>query len=124
MKLLGKSVAVLLLLLLLGVPAVACMVPDAQLTEAEKACCRAMANDCGSMDMGSERSCCQKVVQHHDSALVKEISTAVHTGLSLQVAVIPAAIDLTPVGASSPVPDAAWHAPPGTTASSIEILRI
>lgn len=101
----------------------ACLVPDAQLTDAEKACCRAMANDCGSMDMG-EHSCCQKVVQHHDSALVKDISTTVHADLSVQVAIAPVQPYFPVSNASPSIDEAAWHAPPLIPTSSIEILRI
>ena len=116
--------AALLLLVLLGVPTMACLLPDAHLTDEEKACCRAMSNDCGSMDMGTEHSCCQKVVQHHDSALVKEISTTIHADLSVQVAFTPVQLYLPFANASQALNEAAWHAPPFIATSSIEILRI
>ena len=124
MTLFGKPVAAALLLSLLGAPAMACLVPEAQLTDVEKECCQAMANDCGRMDMSAEHSCCEKSVQRHDSALVKEISTTVQPDVSLHVAVTPLTSVLLLPDQLSTVLDAAWHAPPVLATSSIEILRI
>lgn len=39
----------------------ACMLPDAQMTDQELACCRMMKGDCGHMQMSSGQDCCQKV---------------------------------------------------------------
>jgi hypothetical protein len=53
----------LLLLLISGAPAMACMLPGAQMTEQERACCRMMRGDCGHMQMSSGHDCCQKIPQ-------------------------------------------------------------
>ncbi len=43
-------------------PAMACVLPSAQLTSAERACCRKMALQCGNMEMPASHGCCSKVV--------------------------------------------------------------
>ncbi|WP_263350020.1 hypothetical protein [Acidicapsa acidisoli] len=40
-------------------PAMACMVPDAQMSTEERACCRTMKNQCGQMEMPASHGCCQ-----------------------------------------------------------------
>jgi hypothetical protein len=52
-------------------PAMACMVPDAQMSAEERACCRAMSNQCGQMEMSASHGCCQKspLLSVRDNAL-------------------------------------------------------
>jgi hypothetical protein len=75
MRVFGKVGAVLLLLLALA-PAMACEVPDAQLTPAENACCRAMKSQCGQMEMPGSSNCCHKSIGNafRDALAVKVIS--------------------------------------------------
>ena len=62
--------ALLLILFLSGAPAMACMLPGAQMTEQELACCRMMKGGCGHMQMSSGQDCCQKVPQtSNDNAI-------------------------------------------------------
>lgn len=60
---LRQLVALLLVLFISGAPAIACMLPGAQMTKQELACCRMMKGDCGHMQMSSGQDCCQKVPQ-------------------------------------------------------------
>jgi hypothetical protein len=55
----------LLVVLLLGGPIMACAIPDAQLTAAEKQCCKDMGGDCGqgASGMPMSHSCCKTAVQ-------------------------------------------------------------
>jgi len=55
----------LLVVLLLGGPIMACAVPDAQLTAAEKKCCNDMSGDCqqDASGMPMSHSCCKTSVQ-------------------------------------------------------------
>jgi len=55
----------LLVVLLLGGPIMACAIPDAQLTAAEKQCCKDMGGDCGqdASGMPMSHSCCKTSVQ-------------------------------------------------------------
>src|SRR5690348_12484718 len=47
----------------------ACLNPDAEMTQAERDCCKHMAQQCGSMNMPSSHSCCQKEVSRPNSML-------------------------------------------------------
>ena len=41
-------------------PAMACLIPGAQMTTEERACCRMMQNQCEQMGMPASHGCCQK----------------------------------------------------------------
>jgi hypothetical protein len=59
----------LLVVLLLGGPMMACAIPDAQLTAAEKQCCKDMSGNCqqNASGMAMPHSCCKTSVQRpHD----------------------------------------------------------
>ena len=58
----------LLVVLLLGGPIMACAIPDAQLTAAEKQCCKEMSGDCqDASGIPMPHSCCKTSVQpSHD----------------------------------------------------------
>jgi hypothetical protein len=50
---------------------VTCMVPGAEMSAQERACCRTMKNQCGQMGMPASHGCCQKAPPSvHDNALV------------------------------------------------------
>ena len=55
----------LVAVLLLGGPIMACAIPDTQLTAAEKQCCKEMGGDCGqdASGMPMSHSCCKTSVQ-------------------------------------------------------------
>src|SRR6266436_575325 len=55
----------LVAVLLLGGPIMACAIPDTQLTAAEKQCCKDMGGDCqqDSSGMPMSHSCCKTSVQ-------------------------------------------------------------
>src|SRR5260221_14050915 len=55
----------LLVVLLLGGPIMACAVRDAQLTADERQCCKEMGGDCGqgAAGMPMSHSCCQNSLQ-------------------------------------------------------------
>lgn len=62
--------ALILLLVTCLAPAMACMVPGAEMSAQERSCCRAMKNQCGQMGMPASHGCCQKDPQSvHDNAL-------------------------------------------------------
>src|SRR5260370_11873763 len=58
----------LVAVLLLGGPIMACAIPDAQLTAAEKQCCKDMGGDFqqDKSSMPMPYSCCKKSVQPHN----------------------------------------------------------
>jgi hypothetical protein len=67
--------ALVLLLVWLLVPAMACTLPDAQMTPAERACCVQMHDQCGGMDMPASHSCCHKQMPTERSAVVHSNAT-------------------------------------------------
>ena len=69
MKILRQIGSSLLLVLLLGYPAMACLVLGAEMTQAERNCCKQMAKRCGSMKMPASHSCCQSRVSVPNSML-------------------------------------------------------
>ena len=113
-----------MLLLMLGVPAMACLIPDAQLSEAEKACCRQMANQCGKMEMPNGHSCCETTVKPQQSAMLKPVPTLSDHRIVLDI--VPAAIAASPEQAQAVYSTirALRHPPPAAHAPTIEILRI
>ena len=64
--------ALVLLLVWSLVPAMACTLPDAQMTPAERACCVQMQRNCVGMDMPASHPCCQKQVHTEQSAVVQK----------------------------------------------------
>jgi hypothetical protein len=66
-----RQFGVLLLLLVSYLaPAMACMLSNAQMSDQEHACCQAMKNQCGQMEMPASHGCCQKTLPTvHDNAL-------------------------------------------------------
>jgi hypothetical protein len=64
--------AVVLLLVWSLVPAMACTLPETQMTPAERACCVEMQRNCSGMDMPASHPCCQKQVRTEQAALVQK----------------------------------------------------
>ncbi|MEO6815326.1 MAG: hypothetical protein ABI177_01390 [Edaphobacter sp.] len=115
---------VLVLLLVTGLaPAMACMVPDAQMSAQERACCHTMSSQCGQMEMPASHGCCQKTpASIHDNAL--DTKTVVFHP------VVVAAVYLAVFNLLALAPIAAeWverldFSPPQSPPSSVSILRI
>jgi hypothetical protein len=63
-----KFVALLVAVVVLGVPSMACLVPSEQLTSEERECCKHMSDMCGRGSMPSSHSCCQTTVRPTDDA--------------------------------------------------------
>ena len=114
--------ALLLLLVSCLAPAMACMVPDAQMNAEERACCRAMKNQCGQMEMPSSHGCCQKAPSIHDNALDTK-------AVALQPPIVPviwlAASELVnPASVAIGWVEHPDHSPPNCPPAAISILRI
>jgi hypothetical protein len=73
-------------------PAMACALPNAQLSSAERACCTQMKDQCGSMAMPSSHGCCHK-----------EVPTAGQWNATVQVNHAGIQIDLTAIAVLHPV---------------------
>jgi hypothetical protein len=77
-RIVAKLLTCVLLLLVAGVPVMACMQPDATLTADEMACCKQMANDCSEMGgQSSGHDCCKKTDIRTHVAVVQPSSTIV-----------------------------------------------
>jgi hypothetical protein len=105
-------------------PAMACMVPDAQLTPEERACCRMMHHQCdGQMDMAGSGSCCKTT----DASVLA--GTCVEKSFNLyNDSVSLCAVKAPEVPA--PIAHVAWalgysgYSPPQSPPSTISVLRI
>jgi hypothetical protein len=120
-RLARQLAGILLLGVLLGYPAMACLTSAAaEMTEVERECCKHMAQQCGSMDMPSSHSCCQQAVSSPTSMLQ---ATAVH--IAPPVATEAAIIDLAnPRIVRSKISFFEVHPPPEGPPGTPSILRI
>jgi hypothetical protein len=87
MSLFHKLLALTLLLMVSGAPVMACLAPDAQLTEEEKACCRQMAEQCASADMAAGHSCCHPTLTSEHQLFLAGGQENLHPELALSLAV-------------------------------------
>src|SRR5262245_32117522 len=119
----SKLLAGALLLLMLGVPVMACLVPGADLSEAEKACCRQMANQCGHDQVPSSHSCCRPASATEQTAVAKASFRIVHYAQFSYIAL--PTDDLLPIfqHASADL-SAVGHSPPRALHASTDILRV
>jgi hypothetical protein len=104
---------------LLGYPAMACVVVGMEMTSAERECCKRMAQQCGSMKMPTSHSCCQTNVQRPNSMLRSAAVriTPPTLGRSIDLSIIPAIAEVRH-------PLERVHPPPETPPSASSILRI
>jgi hypothetical protein len=91
MKSVRQFALILTVLLPLLAPTMACALSNAHLTPAERACCKQMKGECGSMGMPASHGCCQK-----------EMPTADHWNVMVQVQSANIQIDLTAVAGLAP----------------------
>jgi hypothetical protein len=123
MKQFHKAVAAVVLLVFVGVPVMACLRPTAHLTEQEKSCCRKMANECGSMGMQGDHSCCQKTRQQ-DAAVVADATHFIFSQSSVQVADVDLRLSSALSIGHTFGPEPLRHPPPQFSSPFVEILRI
>lgn len=116
----SQIVATSLLLLIIGASGTNCLVPNAQMSDAEKSCCRQMAGQCDT-DMAAKHPCCRKTVGHHNAALLKNFASVVTLPLSLPVARLGSDISSEPLIASFEPFTYPSHDPP---IPSVQVLRI
>lgn len=123
MKTFRQFGVLLLLLMSCLAPAMACMVPDAQMSTQERACCQAMKNQCGQMEMPASHGCCQKTPSGvHDNALDTKAVT-------FHPVVVPVIWLVAFELVNSPSTVIGWverpdYSPPTSPPATISILRI
>lgn len=123
MKAVRQFGLVLLLLASYLAPAMACMVPGVQMNAEERACCRAMKNQCGQMGMPASHGCCQKAPKStQENAVASRAVTCHPVVVAVLWLSIVERLDLNPVAAG--LVDYADTSPPQPPPSSLSVLRI
>ncbi len=115
-----------LAVLFAALPVMACAVPDAAMTAAERACCKKMAQQCGQAGMAKSHPCCQSTATPADFHALKAPSSQLnHVSL-----VLFHALPLTSQ-ADAYFSLARWssrisctHSPPGLESTTTTVLRI
>jgi hypothetical protein len=67
-----------LAVLFAALPVMACAVPNAAMTAAERECCKKMAEQCGDMGMTKSHPCCQVTATSADFHALKTLSSQLH----------------------------------------------
>ena len=102
-------------------PAIACMIPLRPMTQAEHECCNKMAQQCGSSARPSSHSCCQG---HEREGAVSPVPTYSPTR-PFDVAIVPqTAVLLVASGPVLPTSAALEAPPPEASPGCSSILRI
>jgi hypothetical protein len=122
MRVLRQFGVLILLLVSCVAPAMACMVPDAQMSAQERACCRTMSNQCGQMEMPASHGCCQKAPPSAYDNAVNTKATAFHP---VVVSVLWfAAFEVNPAFTVTGWVERPDYSPPKSPPSTLSILRI
>jgi hypothetical protein len=123
MKAFHQFGVLILLLVSCVAPAMACMVPDAQMNTEERACCRMMKNLCGQTEMPASHGCCQKTPPGvHDNALDTK-ATNFHPAAA-PVVRLAAFVLVHPTSAVAGWVERSDDSPPDSPSATISILRI
>src|SRR5437763_5395 len=78
LKLVQKVAVFALAVLFAALPVMACVVPNAAMTAAERECCKKMAEKCGDMGMAKSHPCCQVTATPGDFHALKTASSQLH----------------------------------------------
>jgi hypothetical protein len=123
MRILRQFGVLMLLLASCLTPAMACMVPNAEMSTQDRACCRMMKNQCGQMEMQTLHGCCQKTPPSvHDSALETKAVTFRPVVAPIIWLAAPELMD--PTSALAGWLEHPDYSPPKSPPSTISILRI
>ena len=120
MRAVRQIVSFVMLLVLCGLPAMACLIPGAEMTATERECCKRMAEQCGSMEMPSSHSCCQEEISQPNSMLSASLAQLTAPALSGTVTgELPQ-----PQAAQPSVSSFEFQLPPESPPGASSILRI
>jgi hypothetical protein len=123
MRIFRQFGVLVLLLVSCMAPAMACMVPDAQMNTEERACCRTMKNQCGQMEMPASHGCCQKTPPSvRDNAL--DTKTVTFHPVVAPVIWLTAFELVNPTTTVTGWVEHADYSPPKSPPTTISILRI
>lgn len=125
LKLASKFGVVLMVALLFTAPTMACLLPNATLTQAERDCCKHMAEQCGDARMPSSHSCCQRVSAPDVSNFVVRQAQHMFADLAVIGTAFPVVVQAVLTGGNA---RADWfdrlHGPPESPPAAISALRI
>jgi hypothetical protein len=115
-----------LAVLFAALPVMACAVPNAEMTPAERECCKKMARQCGDMGMAKSHPCCQSTATPADFHALKTASSQLdHVSLILSHALpLTAQADAYSSLAQWSSRVSCTHSPPGLGSTTNTILRI
>ncbi|SRR5258708_4847432 len=115
-----------LAVLFAALPVMACVVPNAAMTAAERECCKKMARQCGDVGMAKSHPCCQVTATPADMHALKTPSSQLRRVNLVLFDALPFASQ-----ADVYVSSAQWsarvsctHSPPGLDSTTTTILRI
>jgi hypothetical protein len=119
-----RQFGVLVLLLVTSLaPAMACMVPDAQMSAQERACCRTMSSQCGQTETPASHGCCQKTpASLYDSAL--DTNAVAFHPVVVRVIWLAASELVNPLATATAWVERPDYTPPKSPPSTVSILRI
>ncbi len=104
-------------------PALTCVVPAAQMTTDERACCRMMQDQCGQVEMPASHGCCHKALPSvYDSALDTK-AVALHPNVVPTIWLAVSQLG-SPASSVTGWVEHSEYSPPKSPPSTISILRI
>jgi len=126
LRLVQKVAIFALAVLFAALPVMACVVPNAAMTAAERECCKKMAGQCGDMGMAKSHPCCQVTATPAGFHALKTASSQLHhVSLVLLHALPPTAkTDAYASLAQWSLRVSCTHSPPGLESLNTTILRI
>ena len=126
LKLVQKLAVFALAVLFATLPVMACVLPDAAMTPAERECCKKMAGQCGDMGMAKSHPCCQVTATPADFHALKTASSQTHHVSLVLLHALPLTSQADTYSSlaqwSSRV--SCTHSPPGLASLSTTVLRI
>jgi hypothetical protein len=120
-----KAGVSVLAMLLAALPVMACVRPGAEMTAAERECCKKMAAQCGGSSMMKSHGCCQTNVSPDKFDAMKTSSSQIDHSLPdfcAQVVPLEATTAQQPAFATNIASPP--HSPPGLLSSATAVLRI
>jgi hypothetical protein len=123
MRSLRQFGALVLLLVMSVAPAMACMVPAAQMNTQERECCRMMKDQCGQIGMSASYGCCQKTPQSVQINALDTKAVAFHPVVVVAIWKTAAEL-LNPTTVVSEWIDRPEYLPPQSPPATISVLRI
>jgi hypothetical protein len=109
-----------------ALPVMACTVPNAAMTSAERECCKKMAEQCGDMGMTKSHPCCQVTATSAYFHALKTPSSQLHLVSLLLSHTLPVTsqADVYCLLAQWSSRVSCTHSPPGLGSTTTTILRI